>query len=151
MNIILFWDAAPCVCRMCTAAPEEKSTFLWGLYPEDGVTRSPDRQNHSRKNLKSHTLILYLWKLSPMYAVRVMLLRDVWQTMACRQHSHLNLWSVISKDMQHQTLTGGYCTWGYDNTVSQNKRACFAFAVVLFGILLMTQLLIRGQFGGNIK
>jgi hypothetical protein len=150
--ILLCSEVQNLECAGCVPQRRRKnSPFFRGFYPEDGGTSSPDLQNHSRKNLKSHTLTLHLWKLSPIYAAQVpLLLRDGWQTMACRQHTHLNLWRVISKGMQRQTLTGGYCTWGCGKTVSQNKRA-FVFAVVLFRVLLMTKLLIRGQFGGNIK
>jgi hypothetical protein len=149
--ILLSCEMQHLECAGCEPQRRRKHPpFFRGFYAENGGTRSPDLHNHSRKNLKFHTLKLYLRKLSPMYAVQVVLLRDGWQTMACRQHTHLNLWSVISKNMQHQTLTGGYCTWGYGNIVSQNKRACFA-AVVLFGILLMTELLVRRQFGGDVK
>jgi hypothetical protein len=150
--ILLSSEMQHLACAGCVPQRRRKNPpFFRGFYHENGSTRSQDLQNHSRKTLKYHTLTLYLWKLSPLYGVQFMLLRDGWQTMTCRQHTHLNLWSVISKAMQHQTLTGGYCTWGYGNIVRQNKTACFAFAVVLFGILLMTELLIRGQCGGIIK
>jgi len=119
------------------------------FHPEDGGTSSPDLQNHSRKNLKSHTLTLYLWKWSPIYAVQVMLLRDGWQTTAFRHHTHSNLWSVIAKAMQHRTLTGGHCAWGYGNIA--RTRRLVSHLRFFFIILLMTQLLIRGQCGGNVK
>jgi hypothetical protein len=70
-------------CAGCVPQRRRKNPPLFrGFYPEDGRTRSPDLQNQSRKNLKSHTLTLYLWKLPPICAVQFMLLRDGWQTMA---------------------------------------------------------------------
>lgn len=109
--ILLSSDMQHIVCAGCVPQRRIKNPPLFrGFYPENGGNRSKGLQNHSRKNLRYHTLTLYLCKLPSIYAVQVMLQCDNWQTVACRQHAHLNLWSVIWKAVQHQTLTGGYCT-----------------------------------------
>jgi len=133
VNNTLFWDAAPWVCWMCTSAQKENSTFLYGLLP--WIWRhqiSGSAKSQPQESQISHPNITPI-KFSLIYAVQVKLLRDVWQTMACRQYSYLNLWSVIAKAMQHQTLTGGYCSWGYGNIartrefVSHLRSFCLEF------------------------
>lgn len=123
VNITLFWDAAPWVCWLCTAAPK-LPPWRWRHQLSGSAKSQPKEPQIPHPNIIPMKMITHLCGAS--HATSWRLTNNCIQTshslkfMECNCKGHAtsdaNRWSLRLRVWQH----------------SQNKTACFAFAVFFY-------------------